>query len=622
MIRRLAAPLEGLVDPYSPGPAPVSDVWAYLRSGLAPLRRVLLLSLVFTMIAAVIEVWLIAYAGRLIDTLSTIDPAELWEVLGWELLGVAFLLLILRPLSHFAREGINDLGLRPNTATLFRWRAIQHVSRQSVGWFQEDFAGRTATRTLEIGSTASNAIFNLANAVAYVGVYLVGIAIFLASVDLRLTLPVLIWLGLYAMAAVYLLPRFLTANERFQNARSALAGYLVDTFTNMDTMQIFAGNRSTGEDAKARVEDVRQKIFALQRVEVAINITVTLLEGIIMAALVGYAIYLWSGGIATLGVVASALALVFKITSMVEWFMEAVSDVVASIGTLREELSTVAQPITIPDAPDAVPLRVTEGAIRIRGLSHHYGKGGGGLDGIDLDVAPGEKVAIVGRSGAGKSTLVNLILRFHEAETGRIEVDGQDIRNVTQASLRGAIGMVSQQASLLHRSVRENIALADPDAPDAAIRDAADRANAAFVDHLRDREGRAGFDAHVGERGVKLSGGERQRIALARVILKDAPILILDEATSALDSEAEAAIQSALTDVMEGKTVIAIAHRLSTIARMDRIIVLDGGRIVEEGDHRTLLERGGLYAGFWQRQSGGFIGMGDAAPDERERRFG
>ena len=608
--QRLASGIENLADPYTPATVtPDDSVWRYLRSNLTPLRKVITYSLVFTVCAAMIEVWLIGYAGRLIDTLADIKPDLLWETYGWQFAGVVMLLLVLRPVLHFAREGTNDMGLKPNAATLFRWRAQTHVGLQSVGWFRSRLAGQTATRVVDVGSDAAGAIYSALNAVSYVGVYLIGTMALMGSADARLLVPIVLWLVLYAFIMRQLIPRFDYVNEQFQAARSAMTGHLVDSYSNIDTVKLFADSSAQDRDARDHIEAVRQAFFDLQRVEVTINIAVTVLEGLIMVGLVGYTIVLWQTGAASLGLVAAALALTFKITSMIEWFMGAVSSIFSHVGSLREELRTIAQPIAVVDVPKAAKLAVTGGSITYRNVSHHYGKGAGGVDRVSLTVGAGEKIGLVGPSGAGKSTLVNLLLRFHDAESGSIEIDGQDIRTVAQDSLRSHIGMVAQEAALLHRSVLDNITFGRGDVTLSGVEHATRQAQAYdFIQGLRDGQGRQGFDAHVGERGVTLSGGQRQRIALARVILKDAPILVLDEATSALDSAVEAAVLETLYGVMAGKTVIAIAHRLSTIAQMDRIVVLDGGRIVETGTHTELLVSDGLYSKLWQHQSGGFIG--------------
>jgi ATP-binding cassette, subfamily B, multidrug efflux pump len=410
----------------------------------------------------------------------------------------------------------------------------------------------------------------------------------------------------------YVVPRFARAAEQVQASRSALTGSLVDSYANIDTIKLYAPSMGEDRESRIRLASLRRSLFGLLRLEVTMNSAMAYLGSLLLVGITGYAIVLWAGGAAPLGIVAVALALSFQITGMAEWLMDAVSNMFESIGALRQSLATVSVPPAIVDAPNARALVVTGGAIRIADVSHHYGKGKGALDHVSLDIAAGEKVGLVGRSGAGKSTLVSLILRFFDAEGGRIEIDGQDITAVTQASLRKSIALVPQDAALLNRSVLDNIAFGRGDISEFAIDAAVAKAAAdRFVGGLRDYQGRVGLAAHVGERGVVLSGGQRQRIALARAILKDAPILVLDEATSALDSEVEAVIQETLDTVMAGKTVIAIAHRLSTIARMDRIVVLDGGRIVEHGTHAELLKMGGLYGLLWARQSGGFIGTGE-----------
>ncbi len=610
MLRRFFALVERTADAYAPADHPPSpNVWRFLWQNMRPLRLPMILSLIFTTISVGIEVWLVGYAAHLIDALAVVERGQLWAEYGWELAGVAALILLIRPIFYISREALNDLGFKPNAATLFRWRAFQQVAKQSVGWFQQDLAGRTAMRVVESGSNAAGAIYAALNTMLYVGLYMAGILILMGSVDIRLALPIVAWFVLYAVLMRVIVPKFDRENESFHAARADLTGELVDTFSNFDTVKLFADSAEYEADAKRKFEATRVKFIGLQRVEVSLNALVNWLEGLIMVGLVGYAIVLWQSGAASLGIVSAALALSLKVTSVAEWLVDAVAQAFAHVGSLRDSLAVIAQPIDMAEDPDAPKLAVTGGAITIRDLSHHYGCDRDGLDGIGLRIAPGEKVAIVGRSGAGKSSLVNLILRFHAAERGVIEIDGQDIATVNQDSLRAAIGMVSQQAALLHRSVRDNIAFGQGAADQVAIEAAAQKAEAhGFIQTLKDREGRTGYDAHVGERGVRLSGGQRQRIAIARVILKNAPILILDEATSALDSEVEAAIQETLYGVMEGKTVIAIAHRLSTIAHMDRIIVLDQGRIAEEGTHDELLSQNGLYAAFWNRQSGGFIG--------------
>jgi ATP-binding cassette subfamily B multidrug efflux pump len=388
----------------------------------------------------------------------------------------------------------------------------------------------------------------------------------------------------------------------------------VDAYTNIHSVKLFAQAEHETDYAREAIETARVTFQKEMRIFTTMDLSLVFLNGFLIVAVVGWAIWLWSISAASLGVVAAAAALVLRLNAMTGWIMWAVSSFFRNLGVIAEGMETIAQPITLVDAPNARPLAFQDGQVELIDLSHHYGRGSGGLQSLSLSIAPGEKIGLIGRSGAGKSTLVKLLLRFYDAEGGRIEIDGQDIATVTQDSLRARIGMVQQDTALLHRSVRENILYGRADATEAQMIDAAKRAEAhEFIQDLTDAEGRRGYDARVGERGVKLSGGQRQRIAIARVILKDAPILVLDEATSALDSEVEAQIQETLYGVMEGKTVIAIAHRLSTIARMDRIVVLDDGRIAEQGTHADLLARDGLYARFWSRQSGGFIGTEEAA---------
>ena len=607
--RALARALLGIVSPYHAGAEPPGrTVIAFLRSHLAPLRKVMILSVLVTVLAAALEVWLIGYAGRLIDQLTGTPATELWALHGWELTSIALMILFLRPCLQLARRLINDVGLDCNIATLVRWRAHTHLAQQSVGWFQSDLTGRTASRLVDIGNHAATIIYESLNILAFGLIYMVGIVTLMASTDIRLALPLFLWLALYVGLLGLVIPRMIDAQRKFQGAKSALLGGVVDSFSNFDTMKLFASRDAIEEDHKAGLEVTRSALFRTREISVALRSLIVVLEGIIMVGFVGYGIWLWSMGAATIGLVSAAMALSLRITAMAEGILDAVWRIVLAVGSMREALKTVGQPISIPEKLDATPLRVGKGGIKITGLRHHYGLGEGGLDGLDLTIHPGEKVGIVGPSGAGKSTLVNLILLFYQAEAGRIEIDGQDISNVDQDSLRNAVGMVSQQAALLNRSIRDNIALGRDHVSDRQVEAAAREAQADdFIRTLSDNEGRRGYDAHVGERGIKLSGGQRQRLALARVILKNAPILILDEATSALDSEAEARIQTALEGVMRDKTVIAIAHRLSTIAEMDRIVVLEAGRIVEIGSHAALLKANGRYASFWARQSGGFL---------------
>ena len=499
---------------------------------------------------------------------------------------VAVFILVLRPILQATQVALLNNTIVPNFGTIVRWRAHRHVLRQSVGWFENDFAGRIANRIMQTPPSAADAVFQVFDAIAFAIAYLVGAAILLGDADMRLIIPMLVWLVPYLILMRWTIRKVGPASEASSNARSAVTGRVVDSYTNIHSVKMFAHHDREITYAREVIENTRTTLFKEMRLYTTMDLALVFLNGVLIVGVVGWAMVLWVNGSATAGVVAAAMALTLRLNGMSGWIMWAVSNFFRSLGVVSEGMETIAQPIKLVDRTTATPLIVTKGQLELRKLTHHYGKDGGGLQAIDLTIRPGEKVGLIGRSGAGKSTLVKLILRFYEAEGGQILIDGQEIKDVTQDSLRSAIGMVQQDSALLHRSVRENILYGRPDATEAQMIAAAQKAEAhEFILLLEDNEGRKAYDAQVGERGVKLSGGQRQRISLARVILKDAPILMLDEATSALDSEVEAAIQSTLYGMMEGKTVIAIAHRLSTIARMDRIVVMDFGRIVEDGTH-------------------------------------
>ncbi|MBE2276621.1 MAG: ABC transporter ATP-binding protein [Rhodobacteraceae bacterium] len=604
---------EGLVDPYGPyeqTDTPPRRLWPFLREYVQPFRKVFAVTAVLSVAAAFLDVALIWYLGRLIDLLAATGPGAFLRSHGAEVLAVALAILILRPLILVANVALLHNTILPNFGTMIRWRAHAHVVRQPVGWFESDFAGRIANRIMQTPPAAGDAVFQTFDAVAFASVTVVGAGIMLAEADPRLLLPLLVWLVLYFALVRWTIRHAGPAAKASSDARSAVTGRVVDAYTNIHSVKLFAHHQGELAYAKEAIETARATFKQEMRIITRMDLLLTLLNGFLIVAVIGWAVMLWIQGAASVGTVAATSALVLRLNNMTYWIMWAFSSLVQALGVVQEGMETIAQPIGLTDAPGAPPLDYRQGLIEVQGVSHHYGRGSGGLHEVSLTIRPGEKIGLVGRSGAGKSTLVKLMLRFYDCDGGRILIDGQDIAQVTQDSLRRQIGMVQQDSSLLHRSVRDNLLYGRPDASEDEMIAAARRADAhEFILTLEDPEGRRGYDAHVGERGVKLSGGQRQRVALARVILKDAPILILDEATSALDSEAEAAIQDALYGVMQGKSVIAIAHRLSTIAAMDRIVVLDNGRIVEEGTHATLLSRGGLYGRFWARQSGGFIGL-------------
>ena len=604
---------ENLVDPYCAYPqtdTPPTKLWPFMRAYSQPFKQVFVWAAVTSIIVALVEIGLIYYMGWVVDALSG-DPAQVWQNHGAFLIALALFILVLRPGLHVVNVLLMNNTILPNYGTLFRWRAHRHVLRQSVGWFENDFAGRIANRIMQTPPAAGEAVFQVFDAITFSLAYLLGAWVLLAQADLRLSVPLLGWFLLYGVLIRWTIKRVGPASKASSDARSTVTGRVVDAYTNIHSVKMFAqGNEELGY-AKTAIEATRQTFQVEMRISTLMEIGLVVLNGLLIVGVVGWAFALWMQGEASIGVVAAATALTLRLNAMTGWIMWALSSFFRQLGVVSEGMETISKPIEMVDIAGAQPLTITEGKIEVQGLSHHYGRQSGGLSDVSFTIQPGEKIGLVGRSGAGKSTLLKLLLRFYDIETGQIMIDGQSVSDVTQDSLRGQIGMVQQEGALLHRSIRDNILYGCADAGDPAMIQAARQAKAQeFILNLQDLEGRSGYDAHVGERGVKLSGGERQRISLARVVLKNAPILLLDEATSALDSEVEAAIQQTLYQMMTGKTVIAIAHRLSTIAQMDRILVMEQGRIVEDGTHADLLAKRGLYAGFWNRQSGGFIDIG------------
>ncbi|MEP5762470.1 MAG: ABC transporter ATP-binding protein [Litoreibacter sp.] len=604
---------ETLIDPYAPYEevdAPPRQLWAFMRAYSRPFKAVFWVAGILSVCVAAMEVGLIYYMGRIVDLLTLGEPSQVIEMHGAEFIAVAVFILIVRPIIQGFDVAILNNAILPNYGTLFRWRAHKHVLRQSVGWFENDFAGRIANRIMQAPPAAGEAVFQIFDAITFSLAYLVGAVVLLNGADQRLILPLLIWFIFYGLLVRWTIKRVGPASKAASDARSKVTGRVVDSYSNIHSVKLFAHHDREIDFAYEAIEETRQTFAREMRIFTIMDVVLVALNGLLVVGVVGWAIWLWAHGSASVGAVAAAAALTLRLNAMTGWIMWALSNFFRSLGVVREGMETIAQPITLLDPPDAKDLNLHAGEIVLDGVTHHYGRKSGGLEALDLTIKPGERIGLVGRSGAGKSTLVKLLLRFYDIEGGRILIDGQDISDVRQDSLRSHIGMVAQDGSLLHRSVRDNILYGRPDATEEEMIAAAKHAQAdEFIRDLTDPEGRSGYDAFVGERGVKLSGGQRQRITLTRVILKNAPILLLDEATSALDSEVEAAIQDTLYGVMEGKTVIAIAHRLSTIAKMDRIIVLDQGKIVEDGTHDVLLARGGLYAGFWARQSGGFLNV-------------
>jgi ATP-binding cassette, subfamily B, multidrug efflux pump len=572
---------------------------------------------------AILDATIPAFIGRTVALVSNHTPATLLPDTWPQFAFMAGVLLVARPLVFLTYIVLINQIVNPGLSNMIRWQNHWHVVRQSWTFFQNDFAGRIANRVLQTGPGLRESLVMTFDAGWYIVVYGASALLLMFSVDWRLTPPILVWFAGYAGMLIYVVPRLRERSRRVSEMRSQLTGRVVDSYTNILTVKLFA--RAQDEDAWVReaVDDHTVAFRDQTRMITGYIMILALMNASLIVTMSSVAIWQWSSGRIAVGAVATALPLAWQLTNMAGWVARNVTAIFENIGTVQDGMRSIAVPRQMPDPPDAVPLHVTGGKIRFEHVHFDYGRlllpdrdgaRPAVLHGIDLTIASGERVGLVGPSGAGKSTLVNLLLHFYDPERGRILIDGQDIAGVTQESLRAQIAMVTQDTSLLHRSIRDNIRYGRPDATEAMIVDAARRAEAEeFILGLEDWHGRYGYDAHVGERGVKLSGGQRQRVALARVILKDAPILVLDEATSALDSEVEAAIQGQLDTLMEGRTVIAIAHRLSTISRMDRLVVLDRGRIVETGSHRELLAAGGVYARLWHRQSGGFMPAAMAA---------
>lgn len=601
---------EKLVDPFPP-PAPErspSSVYRFCRHHAKGLEPFLLAMALLSTATAIVEVYLFDLMGQLVDILTSETPESFWSGPGTDLLWLALAVVIAYPILVGISSLLLHQTLMGNFPMLVRWKTHRYLLRQSLGFFQDEFAGRIATRVMQTSLAVRSTVIKLLDIMVYVSVYFLSVLVLLGTMDLRLMLPMLFWLICYIGLLYVIVPRLQRISEKQADARATMTGRIADSYTNISTVKLFSHARRESAYAREGMEDFLGTVHPQMRLVTWMETGVAINNTIMLVAVGLTAIYLWFLGSITPGAIAVGIALCLRLNGISEWIMWEVSDLFENVGTVKDGAGAISRHIAVEDAQDAAALMAGQGAIHFQQLGFSYSQNRPVFTGLDLNIKPGEKVGVIGRSGAGKSTLVNLLLRFYDLDSGSIRVDGQDIRSVTQNSLRASIGMVTQDTSLLHRTVRDNILYGHQDASEEELMAAIHKARAwDFIQELEDQAGEHGLDAKVGERGVKLSGGQRQRIAIARVILKDAPILVLDEATSALDSEVELAIQESLYQLMEGKTVIAIAHRLSTIAALDRLVVLDDGRIVESGTHAQLLAQAGIYKRLWDYQSGGFL---------------
>ncbi|MGI2879803.1 ABC transporter ATP-binding protein [Vibrio furnissii] len=591
---------------------PPNTLWAFCRHYTKGYEKPLLIMALLSTTIAIIEVSLFGFMGQLVDWLSTSNPDTFLEENRNTLIGLSLLLLVGMPVLVSIYSLLIHQTMLGNYPMSIRWLAHRYLLRQSLSFYQDEFAGRIATKVMQTALSVRETVMKTLDVFVYVAVYFTAMVVMLAQADWRLMMPMLLWLAAYIAIQVRFVPKLKQVSAEQADARSLMTGRIVDSYTNIATVKLFSHSRRETDYAEEGMESFLDTVYRQMRLVTGFNIWVEVANYLLVFTIAAMSIYLWMTSAITIGAIAIAISLALRINGMSKWIMWEVGGLFENMGTVVDGMNMLSKPITIQDQPNAKALQVTTGAIEFEDVSFHYGENKGVINHLNLTIHPGEKVGLVGRSGAGKSTLVNLLLRFHDVESGTIRIDGQDISQVTQDSLRSEIGMVTQDTSLLHRSIRDNILYSNPNASEEDVLRATKQAHAhEFIETLTDPYGNVGYDAQVGERGVKLSGGQRQRIAISRVLLKDAPLLVLDEATSALDSEVEAAIQESLNELMQGKTVIAIAHRLSTIAAMDRLIVLDKGQIVEQGTHQQLIDQNGIYAHLWAHQTGGFIGCDD-----------
>lgn len=589
---------------------PPNTLYAFCRHYTRGFGLPLIIMSVLTAVLAILEVSLFGFMGQLVDLLVTKNPQTLWQDEGTTFIAMSVMVLVVIPVIVWLHSSIVHQTLLGNYPMAIRWQAHRYLLKQSVSFYQDDFAGRIATKVMQTSLAVRETVMKLLDVLMYILVYFTSMLVMIAAADVRLMLPMLAWLVAYVLIQWKLVPKLKAISTEQADARSNMTGRIVDSYTNISTVKLFSHTSQEADYAQDSMMRFLTTVYGQMRLVTVINVLVQIINYLLAFTITAVSIWLWADSAITVGAIAIAVSLALRLNGMSQWIMWEISSLFENIGTVIDGMNTLSKPIAIQDKPDAKDIVVNQGKIEFNQVCFHYGEKAGVIEQLDLNIKAGEKVGLVGRSGAGKSTLVNLLMRFYDVGKGQILIDNQPITDITQDSLRANIGMVTQDTSLLHRSIRENILYGNPHASDEQLMAAITQAQAAgFIESLSDPFGNKGLDAQVGERGVKLSGGQRQRIAIARVLLKNAPILLLDEATSALDSEVEAAIQESLSELMEGKTVIAIAHRLSTIAAMDKLIVLDQGRIVEQGTHQELINASGIYAQLWAHQTGGFLGL-------------